>query len=68
MKYQSRPITVEAVQWFKHGDHPGVRDLTDTPFSNAPSLFVIGNCPVLWRKRHKPNTNSIPKSEEDGMS
>ena len=24
-KYRKKPITVDAVQWFKHGDHPEVR-------------------------------------------
>ena len=23
-RYQKKPIIVEAVQWFKHGDHPAV--------------------------------------------
>ena len=24
MKYRKKPVVVEAVQWFKHGDHSGV--------------------------------------------
>jgi hypothetical protein len=24
-RYQKKPVVVEAVQWFKHGDHPAVR-------------------------------------------
>ena len=24
MKYRSKPVVIEAVQWFKHGDHPEV--------------------------------------------
>jgi len=24
MKYRKKPVVVEAVQWFKHGDHPEV--------------------------------------------
>ena len=23
-RYQKKPVVVEAVQWFKHGDHPAV--------------------------------------------
>jgi len=25
MKYRKKPVVIEAVQWFKHGDHPAVR-------------------------------------------
>ena len=24
MKYRKKPVVVEAVQWFEHGDHPAV--------------------------------------------
>ena len=24
-KYRKKPVIIEAVQWFEHGDHPGVR-------------------------------------------
>ncbi len=24
-KFRKKPITIDAVQWFKHGDHPAVR-------------------------------------------
>ena len=27
MKYRKKPVVVEAVQWFKHGDHPAVREI-----------------------------------------
>jgi hypothetical protein len=25
MKYRKKPVIIEAVQWFKRGDHPAVR-------------------------------------------
>jgi len=28
-RYQKKPVVVEAVQWFKHGDHPAV--FADSP-------------------------------------
>ena len=28
MKFRKRPVVVDAVQWFKLGDHPAVRQLT----------------------------------------
>lgn len=31
MKYRKKPVVVEAVQWFKDGDHPGV-ELQDSDF------------------------------------
>lgn len=29
MKYQKKPVVIEAVQWFKHGDHPAVEEIAD---------------------------------------
>jgi len=28
MKFRKKPVTVEAVQWFRHGDSPEVREPT----------------------------------------
>jgi len=25
-KFRKKPVVIEAVQWFKHGDHPAVKD------------------------------------------
>ena len=30
MKYRKKPIEVDAVQWFKHGDHPAVHEYADS--------------------------------------
>lgn len=30
MKYRKRPVIVDAVQWFKDGDHPRVQGFTDS--------------------------------------
>ena len=29
-KYRKKPVVIEAVQWFKLGDHPAVRAIADT--------------------------------------
>ena len=29
MKYRKKPIEVDAVQWFSHGDHPAVHEYAD---------------------------------------
>lgn len=56
MKYKTKPVIVEAVQWFKHGDHPAVhRQAIKTPIiSEEP--FVLGE-PTEWQY-----TISDPKS------
>ena len=48
MKFKTKPIIVEAVQWFKHGDHPAVhRQAIRTPvISEEP--FVMGE-PTEWQ-------------------
>lgn len=28
-KFRKKPVVIEAVQWFKHGDHPAVRYKSD---------------------------------------
>lgn len=28
-KFRKKPVVIEATQWFKDGDHPEVRELTD---------------------------------------
>lgn len=43
MKYQKKPIVVEATQWFKNGDHP--LDLTDGSMEGL--LAGVGN--AYWR-------------------
>ena len=30
MKFRKKPVVIDAVQWFKHGDHPGVRQISDS--------------------------------------
>jgi len=30
-KYRKRPVEIDAVQWFKQGDHPNVRDGSPVP-------------------------------------
>ena len=28
-KFKKKPVVIEATQWFKHGDHPAVKTLTN---------------------------------------
>ena len=35
MKYKKRPVVVDAVQWFKDGDHPAVKPYYDRPALNT---------------------------------
>ena len=32
MMYRKKPVEVEAVQWFRHGDHPAVKRASPSPF------------------------------------
>jgi hypothetical protein len=34
MKFRKKPVVIEATQWFKMGDHPMVKPLTDTVNKN----------------------------------
>lgn len=38
MKYRKKPIVIEAVQWFKNGDHPG--DKSEYLPANDESMFL----------------------------
>jgi hypothetical protein len=38
-KYRKKPVVIEAVQWFKHGDHPEVT-LLPIGGSNAGKGFI----------------------------
>lgn len=35
-KFRKKPVVIEATQWFKHGDHPAVKQ------PDAPELVVDG--------------------------
>jgi hypothetical protein len=36
MKYRKKPVVINAVQWFKMGDHPGV---LDGPLDDCPEFI-----------------------------
>lgn len=52
-KYRKKPVIIEAVQWFKMGDHPAVTSM-NAPFAKHPWCGVCGKnrrehgvCPTL---------------------
>lgn len=45
MKYQKKPVIVEATQWFKHGDHPDVGRL---PGDRDGTPHEV--CGLLWEE------------------
>jgi len=52
-KYRKKPVVIEAVQWFKDGDHPEVQALS---FAEAQALApgntsYPGNNGELWDRR-----------------
>ena len=49
-KYRKKPIVIDAVQWFKLGDHPVVRlyDKQDYTSTGEPmAMLDLGWCPTL---------------------
>lgn len=45
MKYRKKPVVIDAVQWFKNGDHPAVREYT-TPAGIEPLIKTL----EFWMK------------------
>lgn len=46
--YRKKPVVIEAVQWFKHGDHPYVRE---TSYAEISRLLGTSGCskdPPFW--------------------
>lgn len=41
MKFRTKPVEVDAVQWFKHGDHPRVDPVYGT--TNAWPCSICGH-------------------------
>ena len=41
MKYRKKPVVIEAVQWFRTGDHPAVREDTLSPTGFA--IYTLEN-------------------------
>ena len=39
MKYRKKPVVVDAVQWFKHGDHPAVLNLNSNNINGILSTL-----------------------------
>lgn len=50
MKYRKRPIVVEAVQWFKDGDHPAVKAFA----KGHTGLYVTESWQQNYRERGFP--------------
>ena len=45
-RYCTRPREVEAVQWFKYGDHPAVREYSPRPFGYITNVGMVH--PTDW--------------------
>jgi hypothetical protein len=41
MKYRKKPVVIEAVQWFRTGDHPAVWEDTQSPTGFA--IYTLEN-------------------------
>ncbi len=41
MKFRKKPVIIEGVQWFKHGDHPSVRK---TSYKEIAELLNTSGC------------------------
>jgi hypothetical protein len=48
MKYKKRPDTIEAIQWFKHGDHPDVFENEGKAFMYTESQHKREVSPGDW--------------------
>ncbi len=47
-KYRKKPVVIEASQWFKHGEHPAVRE---TSYAEIAKLLGTSGCskePPYW--------------------
>ncbi len=42
MKYCKKPIVIDAVQWFKHGDHPSVERYGESIVDQYPAYEKCG--------------------------
>ena len=36
LRFTKKPVTIVASQWFKSGDHPAVRDISDSVDCSPP--------------------------------
>lgn len=44
MKFRKKPVVIEAVQWFKHGDHPEVHQDDNSPTGYA--MYTLENTSI----------------------
>lgn len=47
MKFQKRPVVIDAVQWFKHGDHPAVEQYGQGIIDQYPAYAQCGTIKTL---------------------
>lgn len=50
MKYRKKPVTIEATQWFKDGDHPKV--LPPEKSLLTSNVALCGHCKMLEVRNH----------------
>ena len=46
MKYRKKPVEVEAVQWFKQGDHPAVQEFVFEDFGTKYGIRTLEG--TMW--------------------
>lgn len=46
-QYRKKSVVVEAVQWFKHGDHPAVKRRPEAYMQDCPGVCDIGEIETL---------------------
>ena len=54
MKFRKKPVVIEAVQWFKMGDHPAV-----ICADNAPTMQTITADPVSYTHLTLPTNREV---------
>ena len=78
MKYRKKPVVIEAAQWFKHGDHPAVKDMgapvvltLEGPLHVTPGDWIITGVkgehypckPDVFAATYEPAENTITAPE-----
>ena len=57
MKYRKKPIVIDAIQWFKNGDHPD--DRCETLFDHSKKPFQSEGKLVRYYRNPNVRDNSI---------
>lgn len=60
MKFRGKPVIIDAIQWFKHGDHPEVLEYGESVLDQFPSYKDCGLLVVIGDYGDKYYQNIIP--------